>query len=99
MIRASLCERCTTNSESENNIGLLRASGGPVSIVGYLLCGPRGYRWPFHEKWCLAKDSVDFLILDGLALRLCSLRGVSSSPWFPRDARVEDKFLEITPIH
>ena len=35
IIGASLCEKCTVDSsESENGIGLLKAYGGPVSIVG-----------------------------------------------------------------
>jgi len=40
-IKASLCRKCTTNmSESENKIGLLGASDGLVSTMGYLLRGP-----------------------------------------------------------
>jgi len=38
MIKKLLCGKCITNAlESENEIGLLRTNGGPVSIMGYLL--------------------------------------------------------------
>jgi len=38
MIRASLCGKYTADaSKSENDIGLLEANGGPISIMGYLL--------------------------------------------------------------
>ena len=38
MIRASLCEKYTTDAlESENDILLLEANGGPISTMAYLL--------------------------------------------------------------
>ena len=40
MIRALLCRKCIVDaSKSENNIGMLGATGGPVSVMDYLIFG------------------------------------------------------------